>query len=276
MTTASPSAWRDLKARLLSALVLVAVAGTAIGLGGWFYKALVLAAMVGMAAEAAALFGLAARSWRGGLYMLWALGAWLAAVTGRWEAFPAFCLSALVFGAPLCLIMCIIVLAGNALLWLRPGGVLPVLFVICVVVASDSCAYLTGRMVGGPKLAPRISPGKTWSGSVGGLVGAILCGVLIALCSGQGGVATAAVWGALLGVVAQAGDLAESGMKRTLGVKDSGTLLPGHGGLLDRFDGLVFAAPLAAAVSLCVPPSVPFWTAGVHAVFAALAGHLPG
>ena len=276
MTTARPSAWRDLKARLISALVLVIVAGTAIGLGGWFYKALVLAAMVGMAAEAGVLFGLASRSWRGSLYMLWAAGAWLAAATGRWEAIPAFCISALVFGAPLCLIMCIIVLAGNALLWLRPEGVLPVLFVICVVVASDSCAYLTGRMIGGPKLAPRISPGKTWSGSVGGLVGALACGTLIATYAGQGGVATAALWGAVLGIVAQAGDLAESGMKRALGVKDSGTLLPGHGGLLDRFDGLVFAAPVAAVLSLCVPTGTPFWMAGWHAVFAALAGHLPG
>lgn len=276
MTEASSSAWRDLKARLLSALVLVAVAGTAIGLGGWLYKVLVLAAMVGMAAEAAVLFGLSTRSWRGSLYMLWALGAWLAAVTGRWEAIPAFCISALVFGAPLCLIMCIVVLAGNALLWLRLEGILPVLFVICVVVASDSCAYLTGRMIGGPKLAPRISPGKTWSGSLGGLVGAVLCGVVIAACSGQGGVVTAAVWGAVLGVVAQAGDLAESGMKRRLGVKDSGKLLPGHGGLLDRFDGLVFAAPVAAVVSLCMPLGSPFWGAGLHAVFAALAGHLPG
>lgn len=275
MSTAKPTAWRDLKPRLLSALVLVAVAGLAIGLGGWVYKLLILAAMAGMAVEAATLFGLRVKSWRGCLYVLWAVGAWLAAATGRWDAFPAFCVTALVFGAPLCLIMCIIVLAGNALLWLRVGGVMPVLFVICVVVASDSCAYLTGRILGGPKLAPRISPGKTWSGSFGGLVGAILFGVVLAVLSGQGGIVQAGLWAAALGVVAQAGDLAESGMKRSLGVKDSGTMLPGHGGLLDRFDGLVFAAPLAALVSLCVAPSVPFWAAGLQDIFAALAGHLP-
>lgn len=270
------SAWRDLRTRLMSACVLVLVAGVCMAMGGLLYNGLILGVMGGMAAEAAMLFGLSARSWRGSVYVLWALGAGLAAVTGRWNAFPAFCMASIVFGAPLCAVMCVIVLAGTALVWLRLESVWPVLFVVAVVVASDSTAYLTGRLLGGPKLAPRISPGKTWSGSVGGLVGAVLCGCLVAALSGQGGVLIAAFWGAVLGVVAQAGDLAESAMKRALGVKDSGTLLPGHGGLLDRFDGLVVAAPVAAVVSLCVPASVPFWTAGAHAVFAFLAGRLPG
>lgn len=276
MTQPSASAWRDLRTRLMSACVLVLVAGLCIGMGGLFYDALILGVMGGMAAEAALLFGLSPRSWRGSVYVLWAIGAGLAAVTGRWDAFPVFCLASIVFGAQLCVVMCVIVLAGTALVWLRLDSVWPVLFVVAVVVASDSTAYLTGRLFGGPKLAPRISPGKTWSGSVGGLVGAVLCGCLIAALSGLGGVATAAVWGGVLGVVAQAGDLAESAMKRALGVKDSGTLLPGHGGLLDRFDGLVVAAPAAALVSLCVAAPAPFWVAGAHAVFAFLAGKMPG
>lgn len=276
MTQPDASAWRDLRTRLMSACVLVLVAGLCIGMGGLLYDILILGVMGGMAAEAAILFGLSPKSWRGSIYVLWAIGAGLAAVTGRWEAFPIFCLSSFVFGAQLCAVMCVIVLAGTALVWLRLESVWPVLFVVAVVVASDSTAYLTGRLFGGPKLAPRISPGKTWSGSLGGLVGAVLCGCLIAALSGQGGVATAAFWGAVLGVVAQAGDLAESAMKRALGVKDSGTLLPGHGGLLDRFDGLVVAAPAAALVSLCVAAPAPFWAAGAHAVFAFLAGKLPG
>ncbi|MFT9025640.1 phosphatidate cytidylyltransferase [Acetobacter indonesiensis] len=276
MSASSTTAWRDLRVRLLSACVLIAVASVSIGMGGLLYKCLILGVMGGMAAEAAILFGLSVKSWRGALYVFWALGAGLAAATGRWDAFPAFCLTSLVFGAPLCAIMCVIVLSGNALLWLRVESAWPVLFVVCVVVASDSCAYLTGRLIGGPKLAPRISPGKTWSGSCGGLVGAVLFGCGIALAAGQGGVGTAAVWAAVLGVVAQAGDLAESGMKRALGVKDSGTLLPGHGGLLDRFDGLVVAAPVAAVVSLCVVSSAPFWTAGMHDVLVALVSRLPG
>lgn len=276
MTQPDTSAWRDLRIRLMSACILVLVAGLCIGMGGLLYNVLILGVMGGMAAEAAMLFGLPAKSWRGSVYVLWAIGAGLAAVTGRWDAFPVFCLTSFVFGAQLCAVMCVIVLAGTSLVWLRLESLWPVLFVVAVVVASDSTAYLTGRLIGGPKLAPRISPGKTWSGSLGGLVGAVLCGCLVAALSGQGGVVTAAFWGAALGVVAQAGDLAESAMKRALGVKDSGTLLPGHGGLLDRFDGLVVAAPAAALVSLCVAPSVPFWMAGAHAVFAFLAGKMPG
>lgn len=159
--------------------------------------------------------------------------------------------------------MCVIIMAGTALLWLRVESIWPVLFVVAVVVASDTSAYMAGRLIGGPKLAPRISPGKTRSGALGGFVGAVLMGGGIALLSGLGSTHMALVWGGILGVSAQLGDLAESAMKRALGVKDSGTLLPGHGGLLDRFDGLVVAAPVAAAVSVTVPDA-PFWSAGLH------------
>lgn len=270
------SAWRDLRPRLMSAAVLVAVAGTCIGLGGLAYDALILGMMGGMAVEAAALFGLSVKSWRGVLYLLWGVCAGLSAATGHWAYFSVFCISSLVFGAPLCAIMCVIILAGTALLWLRQGSFWPVLFVIAVVVASDSSAYVAGRIFGGPKLAPRISPGKTRSGAVGGLVGAVATGGIVATLSGLGGVGSALVWGGILGISAQAGDLAESAMKRALGVKDSGKLLPGHGGLLDRFDGLVVAAPVAALVSVCAGASMPFWAAGARTILRALAGHLPG
>ncbi len=141
--------------------------------------------------------------------------------------------------------------AVAALLWLRapePGGFGAVLFVLCVVWASDVGAYMVGRLVGGPKLAPAISPGKTWSGGFGGLVAAALVGVAAGRL-GQGDPRAAMLTATALGVVAQAGDLLESALKRHFGVKDSGTLIPGHGGLLDRLDAVLLAAPAAALVS---------------------------
>lgn len=270
MSAEKSNAWRDLKVRTLSGIMLGAVGAFCIWAGDWPYKIMVAAMTAGMAAEAATLFKVSPRSWRGGLYVLWAACAWIAAVTGHWNAFPLFCLSSLIFGLPLCAIMCVIVVACNALLWLRLGGALPVLFVIGVVVASDSCAYLTGRMLGGPKLAPRISPGKTWSGSAGGLLAALLTGFLVASASDYPATGSALFCAGVLAVVGQIGDLAESGVKRKIGVKDSGSILPGHGGLLDRFDGLIFAAPAAALFSLCVTLPRPFWTADLHAVLTAL------
>ena len=150
---------------------------------------------------------------------------------------------------------------------------------VLVVIASDSAAYLAGRAIGGPKLAPSISPGKTRSGSAGGLLGAGLVGALLAwLLPAPPGIAAAASLarglgaGLLLGLVAQAGDLAESAFKRRCGVKDSGRLIPGHGGLLDRFDGLLAAAPIAALLSLASPVGTGFWYAGLTTVPADSAG----
>ena len=188
MTAAGQSsAWRDLRPRVLSALVMVAVAGGCIGFGGLAYTAMVLLAMGGMAAEAAGLFRLPVRSWRGGLYVLWAVCAGLSAASGHWSYFILFCVSACVFGASLCGVMCVIIMAGTALLWLRQESVWPVLFVVAVVVASDTSAYMAGRLIGGPKLAPRISPGKTRSGAVGGLAGAVLMGGALRSCPALAG-----------------------------------------------------------------------------------------
>lgn len=131
-----------------------------------------------------------------------------------------------------------------------PGAML-VFFPLAVVWVCDSAAMFVGKAVGGPKLAPQISPGKTRSGGIGGLVGALVAAVawnqlaLVPL-----GVAIlpwqALVFGSVIGVVGQVGDLAESLFKREVGVKDSSGLIPGHGGALDRFDSLYFVLPVAA------------------------------
>ena len=128
---------------------------------------------------------------------------------------------------------------------LRDGdvpGLVAVLFLCAVVWATDISAFFVGRRVGGPKLAPKISPGKTRSGAVGGALGGMLAGLLLAAAAGSPNLPLLAALALLLSAVAQAGDLFESWLKRRHGIKDSGRLIPGHGGVMDRVDGLVVAA----------------------------------
>ncbi|MBB2168410.1 phosphatidate cytidylyltransferase [Gluconacetobacter aggeris] len=275
--------WKDLRARLISAAVLVPMAALCIWAGGTAYAVLVLLATAGMAVEWGRLFGLHAWSWRGALYVAWPVAAMAAALGGHWlEAFLVIG-GAFVFGPALWSGQVVIGCAGLALLWLRlmtmPGAGV-VLFVITCVAISDSGAYLVGRLIGGPKLAPAISPAKTWSGSLGGLASAMVAGGLVcALVSGPDAWGRGVAFGALMAVAAQIGDLAESALKRARGVKDSGAIIPGHGGLLDRFDGLLVAAPLAALLSLGAAGGGAFWyvtPAGlVSALFAAHADVVP-
>lgn len=121
-----------------------------------------------------------------------------------------------------------------------------VFWVFVVTWSTDIFAYFAGRSIGGPKLAPRISPNKTWAGLIGGMIGAALLGWLAARFFDLG---SPFLWlGAPMGFIAQAGDLYESWEKRRAGVKDSGTLLPGHGGVLDRLDGLLAVVVATMAV----------------------------
>lgn len=120
-------------------------------------------------------------------------------------------------------------------------GLWAILFLFAVVWATDICAYFVGRAVGGPKLAPAISPGKTWSGAIGGTAGGIVAGMAVAWYVGFADIATVMVY-LILSVVGQVGDLFESSVKRRHGAKDSSNLIPGHGGVMDRVDALVAAA----------------------------------
>lgn len=137
-----------------------------------------------------------------------------------------------------------------AFLWLRAdlfSGRAVILWLIAVVWATDVGAYVAGRSIGGPRLAPSISPGKTWAGLAGGALAAAMVGSAVALVMGAAylgliGLSRVALAAAVLAVVAQAGDLFESHLKRRAGAKDSSNLIPGHGGVLDRIDGLLAAA----------------------------------
>jgi phosphatidate cytidylyltransferase len=129
-------------------------------------------------------------------------------------------------------------------------GFVAVMFLFAVVWATDITAYFLGRMVGGPKLLPRVSPKKTWSGALSGLAAAVLAAIAVAKLAGLSGLLSVALVAAFLSSVAQAGDLFESQLKRSFGAKDSSHLIPGHGGLMDRLDGFVFAATVAALIGI--------------------------
>jgi len=142
-----------------------------------------------------------------------------------------------------------------ALIWLRSDawlGLLAVVFLIVIVVTADTAGFLAGRLFGRSKLWPSVSPNKTWEGLIGAvIVSAIVGGLFWFAIPGASAVRLAAT-GAVLALVAQAGDLAESALKRRFGAKDTGTLIPGHGGLMDRVDGLVAVASAVGIAAIVI------------------------
>jgi len=211
----------DLPVRVASAIVVVAIALTALWLGGWIWAGFAMVVAGGVLYE------------------------WRALVRG-WNPSPlaetAWTLGGILYLAP----------AAAMLMLMREGerGFADVLTLIALVAAIDIGAYFTGRAIGGPKIAPAISPSKTWAGLLGGILGALAVLVLSAKLSN----ATPAWWqvlglAVLAAIVAQAGDFFESWMKRRADVKDSGKLIPGHGGLFDRVDGLIAVSFLAALLA---------------------------
>jgi len=140
-----------------------------------------------------------------------------------------------------------------ALLWLRHQplhGRETIIWILACVWATDIGAYFIGSLAGGAKLAPSISPSKTWSGLVGGMCFSAVVSAACGLLFDAGETVVLALTGLAIAVVAQAGDLLESAAKRRAGVKDSGNLIPGHGGVLDRIDGLIAVLVFIAAIRL--------------------------
>jgi phosphatidate cytidylyltransferase len=209
----------DLPKRTASAVVMLAVAGTALALGGWWWIALVVAVA---------------------MTVIWE---WTSLAFAFAQSLIAKAIWSLAGVAYVGLGAVMLVRLRNPGELLNPyAGIQYVLLVVGTVIAVDIGAYFAGRAIGGPKIAPAISPSKTWAGLFGGIVGAIAAIVIAYTAFGQDWLSVLKVaWiaGIIAAVVAQAGDFFESWMKRKAGVKDSGRLIPGHGGLFDRVDGLL-------------------------------------
>jgi phosphatidate cytidylyltransferase len=248
----------DLPARFVMGVVMVAVACIAIYVGGWLFRLLVLAGAAVMLAEWADMHRVR-RIWAylgaamlAGLLLIVAEMLFPAAFQDEFIAAASFTpvWQGLAVAAGLALLLGLasrrITMAGGFLYIAIPAFALIVLswawfailfWVMIVTWATDIFAYFAGRSIGGPKLAPRISPNKTWAGLAGGVVGAEIAGALAAYWFDLG--TPFLELGGLMALFAQGGDLYESWLKRRAGVKDSGTILPGHGGALDRLDGLL-------------------------------------
>jgi phosphatidate cytidylyltransferase len=140
----------------------------------------------------------------------------------------------------------VLVLAVNLLRQSFPFGFESILWLFAVVWCTDVMAYVGGRLIGGPKLWPRVSPSKTWAGFLVGIASGSLAGLAVAPAPGRYGVYI--LLGLLAGAIAQGGDLFESSLKRRFGAKDSSRLIPGHGGVMDRLDGFLAAAVFAAVL----------------------------
>ena len=271
--TAEPTAgkWGDLRLRLISAAVMAVVAGIDIWLGGPWFLALLALISAGMVWEAARLGGALSGPLRdvalpiaGGAAV--GAGAWigvpvgfalLGLVAGAVWALAARLKHRLAFYAFFCMI------AALALYGIRDMfGIVVLVWVIGVVIASDVMGYFAGRVFGGPKFWPKVSPKKTWSGTVAGWVGAALLGWVLNAKLVAGGLdlpISLVLFSVILAFAAQMGDIVESALKRKAGIKDSSSLIPGHGGVLDRFDALMGAALVVEAFIYIVGPQF-----GVH------------
>jgi len=248
----------DLLPRVVVGALLIAVALVDVWYGGWWFTALVAVGVLLIFTEWSVMHGIPRAPRLGGLIVLAA--ACLATQAGYMgQALAGLVVAAVILGllarvGRVCSMRWMTTgllyagLPGVALVWLReqPQGLGLVLWVLALVWATDIFAYAAGRLIGGPKIAPKISPKKTWAGLIGGVIGAMVVGGGVADYAGFPAPLFATLSG-LLAVVSQAGDFFESWLKRRVGVKDSGTLLPGHGGIMDRVDGLVPVAVLVAA-----------------------------
>lgn len=253
---------RELAQRTGSALLLAAIAGLLTYSGIWPFTLMIAAGSVILAWEwgrlvrgvttDAAFYGHAGAA-IAACICIGADAAWLAVpALGAGAVFAA--IATQVSGTRLWSALGVLYLGlpGVSLVFLRTDavfGVFAIFFLFLVVWSADIAAYFTGRTIGGPKLAPKISPGKTWSGLTGGLIVPTFLAYGFAVWLGDTWAMAIALLGAGLALTSQIGDLAESAIKRKFQVKDSGQWLPGHGGLFDRVDGLIGAALAAGGIA---------------------------
>jgi phosphatidate cytidylyltransferase len=257
MTPPEPGKASDLPRRAAAAIVMIAVAIGALVAGGAVFWILVSVASLLMLAEWADLAKAGPRNKRIAMFSVSVPLAILSPLAAGPDFFALGLVAAATFftgmvtrSAQLAAGVIYVALPAMALIFIRgrDNGAILAFWTLAIVWATDTGAYFAGRTIGGPKLMPAISPSKTWAGLGGGMVAALLTGLAFAK---WGGVALGlALSSVVLAVVAQGGDLFESALKRRAGVKDSGTLLPGHGGVLDRLDGLVPVAPMVALLIL--------------------------
>lgn len=254
--TSAPST-RNLLLRIASAVVLAPLAVAAAYFGGWFFIAFWTVAalavwwewvgMVGPADRSVVLAtGVCALLLEGVLVatgnllialMVVALGGLAAVVTAGRQAWLVA--GGLVYASAL--LISVSLIRDDA-----QYGFLALMVLFAVVWGTDIGGYFAGRAIGGPKLAPVLSPKKTWSGAIGGALAGIAAVVAVAAAAALPNLLMLALVALVLSVFSQAGDLFESWLKRTFGVKDASGLIPGHGGVMDRLDGFIFAAAVAA------------------------------
>ncbi|MBS0122863.1 phosphatidate cytidylyltransferase [Thetidibacter halocola] len=256
--------WEDLAARVASGVGLVAVGMAAVWAGGlWFH--ILIAVICGLMVWELVSMLDTARS--ASQYILGAAAAAAALIAA--EIPPGFALPLLMLpsmlgfarmerrAATYAVFTALILLAGYGMMAVRDDfGLVWMAWLVLVVVVTDVAGYFAGRMIGGPKLWPLVSPKKTWSGTVAGWIGAAVVGILFAKATAAGpGLAGISI---AVSMASQIGDIGESALKRREGVKDSSHLIPGHGGLLDRFDGMLGAALfiLIAGQIVGFPPGV--------------------
>lgn len=228
MTGDNAAKGSDLRTRLITAFAMLIVAFAAFSLGGYFFLTFVALLAVGVLWE-----------WWG-----------LARLIGRTPITQA----ALMLAGVIYIGLSCAMFAASYFLGVL--ALLPALISVLLVIATDVGAYFVGRNVGGPKLWPKVSPNKTWSGLAGGMTTSAIALLLLSPPDSSSRTLYLIGFGVLVAIVAQAGDLLESRMKRLAGVKDSGKLLPGHGGLLDRLDGLLAVQFVQALLMLVATGAV--------------------
>ncbi|AXI46839.1 phosphatidate cytidylyltransferase [Sulfitobacter sp. SK012] len=244
----NPERWSDLSPRLISAGAMVLIGAVGIWMGGHVFHLLVAIICGLMVWELVGMLRPGVRDVALKLGALTGVAVLLSVYLPIGFALPLLLAPALVgFGqlernrTIFMAFTVMILMAGFGMMQVRDDmGLGWMLWLVLVVVVTDVVGYFAGRAIGGPKFWPKVSPKKTWSGTAAGWVGAAAVGLLFSINTGVGielvGISIA------ISMASQMGDIAESGMKRKLGVKDSSNLIPGHGGLMDRFDGMLGAA----------------------------------